>query len=104
VRRVACHFFQPQPTEGMKVIRSDYRGKGPPREKMRAYLEMTMFDHDLITDELIDERYQASIDPAFMVQAPERPARQHSDRRTALENLEQIKARTLVVWGRENGV
>jgi 4,5:9,10-diseco-3-hydroxy-5,9,17-trioxoandrosta-1(10),2-diene-4-oate hydrolase len=96
--------FQSQPTEGMKVIRSYYGGEGPSREKMRAYLEMIMFDHSLITDELIDERYQASIDPAFMVQAPEGRPGSSPTVEPLWKDLERIKARTLVVWGRENRV
>jgi 4,5:9,10-diseco-3-hydroxy-5,9,17-trioxoandrosta-1(10),2-diene-4-oate hydrolase len=96
--------FQPQPTEGMKVIRGYYGGKGPSREKMREYLEMMMFDHHLITDELIDERYQASIDPAFMAQAPEGRPGSIPIVEPLWKDLERIKARTLVVWGRENRV
>lgn len=62
--------FQPQPTEGMKVIRGYYGGKGPSRDKMREYLEMMMFDHSLITEDSIDERYQASIDPLLWPRPP----------------------------------
>jgi 2-hydroxy-6-oxonona-2,4-dienedioate hydrolase/4,5:9,10-diseco-3-hydroxy-5,9,17-trioxoandrosta-1(10),2-diene-4-oate hydrolase len=96
--------FQPQPTEGMKVIRSYYGGTGPSVEKMRRYLETIMFDHSQVTDELIDERYQASIDPAFMVQAPEGRPGSIAVVEPVWKDLDRIKARTLVMWGRDNRV
>ncbi|MDP3175637.1 MAG: alpha/beta hydrolase, partial [Phenylobacterium sp.] len=96
--------FQPQPTEGMKVIRSYYGGEGPSRDKMRRYLEMMMFDHAMITDELIEERYQASIDPAFMAGAPEGRPGSVPVVEPVWKDLDQIKARTLVIWGRDNRV
>ncbi|MDP3658821.1 alpha/beta fold hydrolase [Phenylobacterium sp.] len=96
--------FQPQPSEGMKVIRGYYGGEGPSRDKMRRYLEMMMFDHAMITDELIEERYQASIDPAFMAQAPEGRPGSVPVVEPVWKDLDQIKARTLVIWGRDNRV
>jgi 4,5:9,10-diseco-3-hydroxy-5,9,17-trioxoandrosta-1(10),2-diene-4-oate hydrolase len=96
--------FQPQPSEGMKVIRSYYGGEGPSREKMRRYLEMMMFDQSLITEELIEERYEASIDPAFMAQAPEGRPGSMPLVEPVWKELERIKAHTLVVWGRDNRV
>jgi 4,5:9,10-diseco-3-hydroxy-5,9,17-trioxoandrosta-1(10),2-diene-4-oate hydrolase len=96
--------FQPQPSEGMKVIRSYYGGTGPSREKMRLYLEMMMFDHSLITDELVDERYTASIDPAFMAKAPEGRPGSVPVVEPVWKELEQIKAPTLIIWGRDNRV
>jgi len=96
--------FQPQPSEGMKVIRSYYGGTGPSREKMRLYLEMMMFDHSLITEELIDERYSASIDPAFMAKAPEGRAGSVPVVEPVWKELENIKSPTLIIWGRDNRV
>lgn len=96
--------FQPQPTEGMKVIMGYYGGDGPSRAKMRHYLETIIHDKSSITDEILEERYQASIAPEFMEQAPEG----HGERPVVIEpiwaELHKIKARTLIVWGRENRV
>jgi len=96
--------YQPQPTEGMKVIRSYYSGEGPSREKMRRYLEMTVSNRDLITEELITERYDESIDPAFMAQAPEGRPGSIAVAEPLWKDLDQIKASTLVIWGRDNRV
>ncbi len=79
-----------------------YADPGPSREKMRGYLETAVFDKSLITEELIEERYQASIVPEFMVQAPEgRPGiRQVPE--PLWQDVHKIMHRTLIVYGREN--
>ena len=93
------------PSEGQKVIQSYYGGEGPSPAKMRAYLEMMMFDSAAVTDELVAERYEASIEPEFMVRAPEgrgpgaRPVVEQVWR-----DLDRIATPTLVVWGRDNRV
>ena len=96
--------FQPVPSEGQKVIQSYYGGEGPSRERMRHYLETIVYDRTSITEELIEERYQASVDPAFMATAPEG----HDARPAVLEPLWQdmhrIQSRCLIIWGRDNRV
>lgn len=95
--------FTPTPSEGQRIIRDYYAGEGPSREKMRSYLEMMMSDRSLITDELVEERYLASVAPDFMAQAPEgrgEPAVNES----LWNRLHEIAARTLVVWGRDNRI
>lgn len=95
--------FTPTPSEGQKLIRGYYGGDGPSREKMRGYLEMMLADRSLVTDELIEERYQASIEPAFMEKAPEgRGAPATTEQ--LWPRLGEITAPTLVVWGRDNRV
>lgn len=79
-----------------------YGGDGPSLPKMRAYLEQLLYDHTLITDEVVCERYEASVDPEFMVQAPEgRTAKRHTPQ-DLWKRLDEIEAKTLIVWGREN--
>lgn len=95
--------FTPSPSEGQKVIASYYGGTGPTRERMRDYLDMIVFDSSCITEDIIDERYEASIQPEFMTNAPEG----HGIRTVnepVWKDLDQIKSRTLVVWGRDNRV
>ena len=95
--------FTPTPSEGQKVIRSYYEDGAPTRERMRAYLEMMMHDTSLVTDELVEERYLASVDPEFMAGAPEgRGAPAPTEQ--LWPRLHEIGARTLVVWGRDNRV
>lgn len=95
--------FTPTPSEGQKTIQSYYGGEGPSLDRMRAYMEMLVYDKTLLTDEVVQERYDASVEPEFMVQAPE-----GRGKRPVIEqvwrDLEQIQAKTLVVWGRDNRV
>ncbi|TWG02937.1 2-hydroxy-6-oxonona-2,4-dienedioate hydrolase/4,5:9,10-diseco-3-hydroxy-5,9,17-trioxoandrosta-1(10),2-diene-4-oate hydrolase [Streptomyces brevispora] len=94
--------FSTMPSEAQKAIRSYYAGEGPSREKMRAYLRMMMFDPGLVTDELVEERYQESVAGgeerragAESAGVPAEPLRQE---------LGRIAVPTLVVWGTENRV
>ena len=92
----------PSPSEGSKRIGRYYDPPGPTLETMRDYLEMIVFDRSLITDEIVEERYAASMDPEFIAHAPEGKA-------TAVHEpvwleANRIKARTLIVWGRNNVV
>ena len=95
--------FTPSPSEGTKAIQSYYGGDGPSLERMRQYMDLIVYDKSLITDEVIQERYDASVQPEFMVQAPE--GRGH---RPVIEpvwkDLDKIRAKTLVVWGRDNRI
>lgn len=95
--------FTPSPSEGQKVIRGYYGGAGPSREKMRTYLEMMMADRSLVTDDLVEERYLASVDPEFMTSAPEGRGEPATSEQM-WPRLSEIAARTLVVWGRDNRV
>lgn len=96
--------FQPAPTEGMKVIQSYYAGEGPSRERMRKYLEMIIFDNARITDAVVEERYLASVDPEFMEAAAKDRAAGPPVIEPLYQEIHRIKARTLIVWGRENRV
>jgi len=95
--------FSPSPTEGQKIIGSYYGGTGPSREKTRRYLETIIYDPNLITDEIVEERYLASVVPEFMENAPE--GRGHSVPNEPIwKDLDKIRQKTLVIWGRENRV
>ncbi|MFW5470224.1 alpha/beta fold hydrolase [Knoellia sp. CPCC 206435] len=97
--------FTPMPSEGQKLIQSYYGGEGPSPARMRAYLEMMMYDTTSITDELVEERYAASIRPELTAAAPEgRPEPSSPKTEQVWRELDRIKARTLVVWGRDNRV
>lgn len=97
--------FTPMPSEGQKVIQSYYGGEGPSLAKMRSYLEMMMYDTSPITDELVQERYEASIEPDFMTSAPEgRGAQNRPMTEQVWRDVDRIQSRTLVVWGRDNRV
>jgi len=79
-----------------------YGGSGPSREKMRDYLRQLVHDPAVTTDDVVRERYDASVEPEFMVQAPEGRTAQRHTPEALWKDLDRIQARTLIVWGREN--
>ncbi|HHV21744.1 MAG TPA: alpha/beta fold hydrolase [Propionibacterium sp.] len=91
--------FTVMPSEGQKHIRDYYKGEGPSRERMRAYLEMMLADPSLITDEMIEERYLASLgrESEIPVGGKVKPEELWRD-------LNRIAAPTLVMWGRDNRI
>lgn len=91
---------------GMKPLRpASYEylsGDGPSPEKMRVYLEQLIYDKELITEEVIQERYLASIDPEFLKNAPEGRTTRKQTPTDLWKKVDQIKCETLIIWGREN--
>lgn len=79
-----------------------YGDEGPSRAKMRTYLEQLIYDPSLITDEIVEERYAASVAPEFMSQAPEGRSEKRHTPPDLWKKLDQIQCKTLIVWGREN--
>ena len=66
------------PTAGLKSLLSYYGGDGPTRDKLAAFIRTYLvYDGSAVPDELIDIRYQASIDPEVVADPPLRrpPAR-----------------------------
>ncbi|MCD9199826.1 alpha/beta fold hydrolase [Aeromicrobium wangtongii] len=94
--------FSASPSEGQKAIRSYYGGEGPSREKMRAYLELMMFDKTLVTDELVEERYAESVAGGEERRAGAESAGVPAE--PLWKDLGSIGVPTLIVWGTENRV
>jgi 2-hydroxy-6-oxonona-2,4-dienedioate hydrolase len=90
--------FSPMPVEGVKLIGSYYRDTGPSIEKMRKLLTTLVYDASRITDEVVQARYEASIDPET-VRVHSMTAPQKQD---LTAELGQCKAPTLVVWGMDD--
>lgn len=80
-----------------------YGGDGPSLEKMRQTVSRIVYDPAVLTEEVIQERYEASIDPAFMDSAPEGKGGAPGQTLEPLwQDLHRIQAQTLVIWGRDN--
>lgn len=90
--------FTPMPADAVRQIAGYYQGEGPSREKMRRLLTSLVHDPALVTDELLDQRYTASIDPEVLAANAGPPwAVQSLD-----GELEQATAPALLVWGIED--
>ena len=93
--------LSPAPSEGIKAIQAYNRGSGPSREKMRSYLELTVHDPTLITEEILDERYNESV-RRLGLDGQQSIGATAPGRENVLAYLPKVAAETLVVWGRGN--
>lgn len=94
---VALSVFNPQPLEGIKMIADYYKGDGPSRKKMRALVETLVYDSSFLTDDVLEERYQSSIDPEVLDLHANR--QKPLPKQDLLFELSKIKAKTLLIWG-----
>ncbi|HEY1969306.1 MAG TPA: alpha/beta fold hydrolase [Pseudonocardia sp.] len=96
------------PTKGLSALLNYYRGDGPSREKLRSFIgDHLVFDPAGLPEEMIEQRYQASIDPEVMANPPLRRPSGRGALRTAVRmdfsrdraRLARCPVRTLVIWG-----
>lgn len=97
------------PTDGLKSLLSYYGDEGPSREKLAAFIRTYLvYDGTAVPDELIDVRYQASIDPEVVASPPlRRPSGLRTLWRMDLtrdKRLRRLATPTLVLWGRDDKV
>ncbi|MEU4453088.1 alpha/beta fold hydrolase [Nocardioides sp. NPDC023903] len=100
------------PTRGLNALLDYYGGEGPTREKLSTFIrDYLVFDGAAVPDELIELRYQASIQPEVVANPPLRRPSGPSALRTLWRmdltrdrRLAQVQAKTLVIWGRDDKV
>lgn len=94
------------PTAGLKMITGFYEGTGPSRERLAAFIAEMVFDRNLITDELLDQRLAAAMDPAVVACPPFgfRDGHPPVPDEVWRERLDRLSHETLIVWGREDRV
>lgn len=97
------------PTKGLNTLLGYYAGEGPSREKLATFIrDYLVFDGASVPEELIELRYQASIQPEVIASPP---LRRPSGLPTLLKmdltrdrRLAQCEVPTLVVWGADDKV
>ncbi len=89
--------FTPLPIEGVKMISNYYKGEGPTPEKLRNLLETIVYDSSFLTDEIIQQRYEASTEPETLELFTKRQGRYRKE--DLGPDLSKIEAGTLIVWG-----
>ena len=60
---LSLNLTSPDPTEGVTRLSQFAALPGPSRQKLTDFLRTLVFDQQLITDELIEERYAAASSP-----------------------------------------
>ncbi|MDO8650926.1 MAG: alpha/beta fold hydrolase [Undibacterium sp.] len=97
------------PTAGLKRLLDYYSGDGPTLEKLSTFIKGDLvYDGSLIPDDLIRERFQASIDPEVVAKPPlVRPKGLPKFSKidfTRDARLQSLQNPTLVLWGTEDRV
>jgi pimeloyl-ACP methyl ester carboxylesterase len=90
--------FQPMPLEAIKNIVTYYEGEGPSPAKMRQLLGSLVYSSSFVTEELVQERFEASNGPDVV--------RLFKNYFPPLEDLyfelDRVRAKTLIVWGQDD--
>ncbi|NRI68823.1 alpha/beta fold hydrolase [Rhodococcus sp. MS16] len=107
---IGPNIFSQNPSEGTRLLQEF--ADGPSREKLVRWLNCMVYDPAVITDERIDERWEASSDPASheslsaMYGSKAIAERQHSmgnsDTPPYWSMLHKVKCPTLLTWGRDD--
>lgn len=100
---------QGQPTDGLKRLLGYYAGEGPSLDKLRRFIcEDLVFDASQVSEEVLQERYAASIDPEVVANPPLRaPKDLEAFKRLDFlldPRLPTLVTPTLVIWGVEDRV
>jgi 4,5:9,10-diseco-3-hydroxy-5,9,17-trioxoandrosta-1(10),2-diene-4-oate hydrolase len=100
------------PTAGLRSLLSYYGGEGPSRDKLAAFIRnYLVYDGAAVPEDLIELRYQASIDPEVIADPPLRRPSGLTALRTLWRmdltrdsRLTALTTPTLVLWGRDDKV
>jgi len=73
---------------------------------MDAFIRIMLYDHSLVTEELVDERHRAATDPETMRGAMNvlRGIANRSHEAELWRFLDEVPHRTLLTWGRDDRV
>lgn len=103
---LAFNVFYPGLTEGLKSVRDFYRGDGPTYEKMEEFIRVMTFDPKFVTEEFVRERLALAMDPETMEGTRHAletvRAKEFFAAGELWRDLERIKQKTLLVWGRDD--
>jgi 4,5:9,10-diseco-3-hydroxy-5,9,17-trioxoandrosta-1(10),2-diene-4-oate hydrolase len=105
---LSLNVFAPDPTEGVSRLMAFAAPPGPSKEKMAEFLRTLVFSKKLITDELVDERYEQASRPAALA-AMTALGLSFYDPATAEDGMlwrevHRLRNEVLLIWGREDRV
>ncbi len=109
---IGRNIFSPGPGEGIKLLQ-DFT-ENPTRESLVQWLHSMVWDPAVVTDELIEERWQLGTDPGALESARRMYGRaafaqmvkamEASDVPPQWAMMHKVKAKTLLTWGRDDRV
>lgn len=100
---VSPGMLAPRPTTGFQMVQNYYLPPGPSRDRMTAFLREMVYDQSILTDELIDSRYAATLDSgtaegaARMLEHYRRP--EFAAQAQMWQEIHLIENQTLITWG-----
>jgi 2-hydroxy-6-oxonona-2,4-dienedioate hydrolase len=107
---VGVPFFSPLPSEGITLLVEFV--EDPTRERLVRWMRSMVYDPAVLTEEFVEMRWQAAIDPKALAGIRRIYNRQMLavlrdmmlNNTAALAMLRQIQAPTLLTWGRDDRV
>lgn len=109
---VGPNLFTSSPSEGLRLLQEFT--DGPDRDKLLRWLNSMVWDRSIITDELIEERWEAANDPdaqktASMMYGSKAFAmmqqyQANADTPPYWAMMHKVKCPTLLTWGRDDRV
>ncbi len=109
---VGPNVFSPSPSEGLRLLQEFT--DAPDRDKLVRWLNSMVYDRSLVTQELLDERWEAAIDPdaaktaAMMYSSAAFEMQQKfmasADIAPYWAMMHKVACPTLLTWGRDDRV
>ncbi|MEE5092095.1 alpha/beta fold hydrolase [Xanthomonas euvesicatoria] len=92
-------------TEGIKTLAGFYDGPGPSLERLKSFIGQMLYDPSALTDDLLQQRLEAALDPRIVAQPPMRPGPAGMPEELWRDaRLTKLPHETLIIWGREDRV
>jgi len=85
--------------KGIELLMSYFEADGASPEKMAELIRTFVYDSSVLTDELIQSRYEASIDPEILAS---RAASEPMGLEDLTDGLSDVQSTTLLLWGRDD--
>lgn len=109
---IGTNIFSASPSEGIRLLQEFT--EDPTRQRLVDWLKSMVYDQSLITEELIEERWQLATDPPTLAAARRMyskaafggmtAAMAASDRPMPWAVMHKLTAPTLLTWGRDDRV
>ena len=93
--------LQPTPTDAHAELFAYYNPGPPTKDKLRKLFNSFLYDPSMLTEELLEMRYQSSIDPEILTAMSGYGIQRLGDVRPILPGIQQ---KALVIWGLEDRI
>ncbi len=109
---IGTNIFSPGPSEGIRLLQEFT--EDPTRQRLVDWLNSMVYDQSLVTDQLIEERWELATDPETLAAARRMYGKKafaqmmafmrSSDAPLPWAQMHKVAAPTLLTWGRDDRV